>query len=502
MSTLTHLEALTPASDRDDNRRDEWLDRLCKEWNQPGLALAVTSSDRIQFIGGAGVLKAGSNKPVDKSTLFAAASISKTFAAATVGVLADHGELSLNDHVKRFLPRFRLADPWVSEEIRIRDLLCNRIGLESSEGRHRRCASSKTDLIARMEKQRFRHPFRAAYGYCSDAFTCAGAIVEAVSGVDWETFARQTIWDPLGMARTNADHESARRHPNAASPHLMADGAPTPIAWAYEEAAATPAGGVHSCAEDLAIWLQALLNGGALNNRRVLSEDMLGELITPHTTERGAYREDEMACVVGGGPDGVAAPSYALGWYRHSYRGATVCYHTGSIDGFRSIIGMLPDHDFGVAVLANADNPYLPRALLQSLIDERLGFCDRDWLVEFRRHQESAQQEADRAAQQSAPAKTAAQRPVSLDRLCGRYRDETGFGDARVMLQAGQLVLEVGEASYDLVHWGGLDFAGYRRAPYAGLRQFFASWVLDERGRPLRFSTTQDALFEYVKEGR
>ena len=497
MSTLTPLEALRPAGDHGDNRRDAWLARLCKEWRQPGLALAIASSDSIQFVGGAGVRKAGGGDPVDRSTLFAAASISKTFAAATVGVLADHGELSLDDRVKRFLPHFRLADPWVSEEIRVRDLLCNRIGLESSEGRHRRCASSKTDLIARMEKQRFRHPFRAAYGYCSDAFTCAGAIVEAVSGLDWEAFARQTIWAPLGMTRTNADHKKSRGSPNAASPHLMTDAAPTPILWAYEEAAATPAGGVNSCAEDLAIWLQTLLNGGALNNQRILSEDMLNELLTPHTAERGAYREDEMACVVGGGPNGIEAPSYALGWYRHSYRGATVCYHTGSIDGFRSIIGMLPDHDFGVAVLANADNPYLPRALLQSLIDERLGFSDRDWPAEFRKRQESAKLEADRQAQQSVPERTDARCPVSLDSLCGEYRDETGFGDARVVLKAGQLVLEVGETSYDLVHWGGLSFAGHRRPPYAGLRQFFASWSLDERKRPLRFSTTQDALFEY-----
>ena len=497
MSTRTPLEALTPASDSGDNRREDWLDRLCKEWNQPGLALAISSSRGVQFAGGAGERRIGGGDPVDRSTLFAAASISKTFAAATVGVLADRGALSLDDRVTRFLPHFRLTDPWVSEEIRIRDLLCNRIGLESSEGRHRRCASSKTDLIARMEKQRFRHPFRAAYGYCSDAFTCAGAVVEAVSGLDWETFARQTLWEPLGMTRTNANHQQSRQNPNAASPHLMTDGAPAPIAWAYEEAAATPAGGVNSCAEDLAIWLQALLNGGALNNQRILSEEMLGALTTPHTTERGPYREDEMACVVGAGPDGIEAPSYALGWYRHIYRGAAVCYHTGSIDGFRSIIGMLPDHDFGVAVLANADNPFLPRALFQCLIDERLGFRDRDWLTAFRKHQDTAKLEADRKAQASAPKKTNAPCTASLDSLCGRYRDETGFGDARVTLRDGQLVLEAGEASYDLVHWGGLTFAGYRRPPYAGLRQFFASWFLDESNRPLRFSTTQDALFEY-----
>ena len=497
MNTPMPPEARTPPEGRDGRRLASWLDQICAEWRQPGLALAIATSQGVAFAGGAGVVRAGSDDPVDGSTLFAAASISKTFAAATIGVLADRGALSLDDRVQRFLPAFRLADPWVSEEIRIRDLLCNRIGLESSEGRHRRCASSKADLMARMEKQRFRHPFRAAYGYCSDAFTCAGAVAEAVSGLDWATFADQTLWGPLGMTRTNADHKMSRRNPNAASPHLMAKGAPAPIPWAYEEAAATPAGGVNTCAEDLAIWLMALLNRGALNGQRILSQEMLDELLTPHTAERGPFREDELACVVGAGPGGVEAPSYALGWYRHVYRGATVCYHTGSIDGFRSIIGMLPDHDFGVAVLANADNAYLPRAMLQSLIDERLGVGDRDWLTVFREHQDTVNREAERRAQASAPAKTGAPPPSPLETLCGRYRDETGFGDARVALEGAHLVLEIGEASYDLIHWDGLTFAGRRRPPYAGLQQFYASWRLDENGRPLCFSTTQDALFDY-----
>ncbi|MEM8987572.1 MAG: serine hydrolase [Pseudomonadota bacterium] len=488
-------QQMTPRQNNDGRHLSAWLEGVCKQWRQPGLAITVASSDGVSFANG-GVRKAGGADMVDPSTLFAAASISKTFAAATIGVLVDCGALSLDDRVKRYLPQFRLADPWVSDEITVRDLLCNRIGVESSEGRHRRCAASRTDLIARMDKQRFRHSFRAGYGYCSDAFTCAGAVVEAVSRQSWEDFAQETIWAPLGMTRTNANHKTSRTDPNAASPHLLSNGAPTPILWAYEEAA-TPAGGVNTCTLDLAAWLQAMLNKGAANNNRILSEDMIRELTTPHTVERGPYREDEMACVIGLGAEGVEAPSYALGWYRHSYRGAAVCYHTGSIDGFRSIIGMLPDHDFGVAILANADNAYLPRAVFQHLVDERLGFCDRDWLEEFRSHQTTFNVHADRQALASAPPKTNAPCPAPLASLCGSYKDETGFGDAEVVLHADQLILKAGAASYDLFHWDGLVFEVASRAPYTPLRRFFATWTLDTDGRPVHLSTTQGALFAY-----
>ena len=473
-----------------------WLGSLCEAWQQPGLSVAIVRGGQPWCSLGVGAALRQQSRTVDADTLFAAGSISKTFAAATVGVLVDAGEIGFDDPVLRYLPSFELSDRAVTRAVTIRDLLANRVGVESSEGRHRRAAHSNRDLIRRMARQRFRHEFRHGFGYCSDTFTCVGAIVEEVTGTDWESFARQSIWQPLAMHRTNANHHAARSDPNSAAPHLFygSPGIPIPAQWAYEERAATPAGGVNSSANDLALWICTLLGGGRLQGVRVLQEQTVRALFEPQTPEIGPYRDDEFACVLGHGEAGVQDPAYGMGWYRHRYQGETVCYHTGAIDGFRSILGLVPDKGVGIVVLANADNHFLPRAVFQSLLDAELGLPEVDWSQRFLTHQSQLTLHSPRAS--AATASPEAQPcPVPLAQLCGDYLDETGFGKGTVALEDDSLVLTVGEVSYRLVHTNGLCFAASYRPPYAPTQPFSVEWSLAAGGETERFVSTQRACF-------
>lgn len=473
----------------------EWLEAERAKWRQPGLALAVVSQDALRFTGGVGARTVGEPPAVDRNTLFAAASITKGFTAATIAILADRGLLSLDDRVQSHLPEFELSDPWITAEVRIRDLLCNRVGLVSSEGRHRRSAASMADFLSRLKRQAFCHPFRAEFGYCSDTFACAGAIVERITGERWDHFARKTIWEPLGMSRTNAELRLARADDNRALPHLSGENGPRAIDWAYEDQVARPAGGINSSAADLARWVQLHLARGRWQGESLMSPSLFAELLAPHTPERGHCRDDDLACVVGTGPRGIQSSCYALGWYRHVYRGADVCYHTGSIDGFRGLAGFLPDGDLGVVILTNADHTFLPRALFQSLVDRRLGLKPVDWSDRFFQHAESQRRLTEQQEEHEARDKGAQPCPFPPAAMCGEYLDDTGFGKGTVRLVDGQLVLEVGAASFDLIHWSGTRFAAYRRPPYAPLRQFFATVITDPAEGIVGFSSSQDANF-------
>ncbi|MEM6537248.1 MAG: serine hydrolase domain-containing protein [Pseudomonadota bacterium] len=474
------------------------LSALLDDWSQPGLAVGIVDKDQTTMEC-AGVLRVGDDQQrVDPFTFFASASVSKTFAAASIGILVHRGLVALDDPVCKHLSYFKLSDDTASREATIRDLLSNRLGLQSSEGRHRRCATSRKDLILRMGQQTFRHSLREGFGYCSDGFTCIGAIVEAVTGLPWETFAGEEIWRPLGMTRTNANLEKTKRDKNAASPHLVVDQDPIPINWAYEEAA-TPAGGVNSCVHDLLIWAQAMIDRGTFQGHELFSHQLADEIFSPQTPEVGPFCDDEFACILGRGEKGISNPSYGLGWYLHEYKGTKIAYHTGSIDGFRSFIGIQIDTGFAVVVLANADNAFLPRALFQHLLDKKMGIESAVQFADFHAYQKRVAVTPILLPDPSCDGRSPRYRSAPKT-LCGKYREGTGFGESEIFIDDGRLILKAGATSFDLRERPDGSFAAYRQFPYAPIRQFIGRWEYTADGHPMCFITDEAARFEKCPE--
>ena len=115
------------------NGLDEFVDKAIKDWEVPGLAIAIVKDDKIVFAKGYGVRKLGEPTPVDEKTLFAIGSSSKAFTAAALAMLVDEGKVKWDDPVTKHLPGFELFDPYVTRELTVRDLLTHRSGLERGD---------------------------------------------------------------------------------------------------------------------------------------------------------------------------------------------------------------------------------------------------------------------------------------------------------------------------------------------------------------------------------
>ena len=102
---------------------DEYVARTLKEFNVPGLAIAVVKDGRVVIARGYGIREIGKPGRVDEHTLFGIASNSKAFTAAALAMLVDEGKLSWDDPVIKHLPAFQMADPYVTREMTVRDLL-------------------------------------------------------------------------------------------------------------------------------------------------------------------------------------------------------------------------------------------------------------------------------------------------------------------------------------------------------------------------------------------
>src|SRR5579862_8346293 len=109
---------------------DEYITKAMRDWDVPGLAIAVVKDDKVVMAKGFGIRKLGESSPVDERTLFAIGSSSKAFTVASIAMLIDEGNVRWGDPVTKYLPWFQLADPTATREMTVRDLFCHRVGIE------------------------------------------------------------------------------------------------------------------------------------------------------------------------------------------------------------------------------------------------------------------------------------------------------------------------------------------------------------------------------------
>jgi len=241
-----------------------------REARIPSAMLALVHGDRVVLARAWG--EAGPGRPADADTLFCIGSISKSFTALGMMILADEGKVDLLAPVTAYLPGFRMADPRY-RDIKVRDLLRHASGLKRSQGNlpYEGEGATADRLIARLAGERLAHAPGERYDYCNMNYVLAGAIIEAVSGQAYPAFMEERVFRPLGMTRTCglAAIESA---PN------VARGSQGFFGWtiaghARHPVGATSAGYLYTTARDFAAYLLFLRRGGvASDGRRLVSE--------------------------------------------------------------------------------------------------------------------------------------------------------------------------------------------------------------------------------------
>ncbi|HET7656389.1 MAG TPA: serine hydrolase domain-containing protein, partial [Luteimonas sp.] len=190
---------------------DAYVDNVRETFDVPGIAVAIVKDDRIVLERGYGVRDRESGAPVDAHTLFAIASNTKAFTAASLQLLAADGKLEMDDRVIEHLPWFRMSDPYITHEMRIRDLLAHRSGLSLGAGDllyWPTTTYTNREVAERLKDVPITGGFRAQYAYDNILFGVAQLVVEAASGMPYDRFLQQRIFDPLGMDETvyNSDH--------------------------------------------------------------------------------------------------------------------------------------------------------------------------------------------------------------------------------------------------------------------------------------------------------
>ena len=158
---------------KDLRKLSEYYEEARSNWEVPGLAIGIVKDGKVLFAEGFGQQDVRKDSPVNSSTMFPIASNTKAFTAAALAILVDEGKIAWQDKVVEYIPWFRLYDPFVSENMTIRDLLCHRSGLATFSGDLLWYGTgySRDEVI---ERARFLEPvygFRERFGYSNILFS-------------------------------------------------------------------------------------------------------------------------------------------------------------------------------------------------------------------------------------------------------------------------------------------------------------------------------------------
>src|SRR5215813_12394898 len=320
-----------------------------KEWNVPGMAIAVVKDDKILLAQGFGVKKLGEPAPVDDRTLFAIGSCTKAFTAAALGMLVDEGKLKWDDPVTKFLPWFQMYDPYVTREMTVRDLLSHRSGLQTFVGAFIWYHSTydRNEVIRRVRFLKPTSSFRSRFGYQNIMFPAAGQVVQAIAGKSWDEFVKDRIFSPLEMQDSNSSILALKPGDDFAAPHNERDGKLRVIAYCTADNIA-PAGAINSSVRDLAQWIRLQLGHGTYQGKQLLSSAASREMWSAQTTIPVGEQAERQ---------GTHFQAYGLGWFLSDYHGRKLISHGGGLDGMISQVGLMPEEHIGIVVLTNSESP-------------------------------------------------------------------------------------------------------------------------------------------------
>lgn len=349
---------------------DAAIDEVLDRYHLPGLAVGIVQDGAIVYQRTSGSRLAAGTEAIDADTLFKIASNSKAMTAAVLARLIDAGKLKWDDPVIKYLPDFRMYDPWVTRELQVRDLLIHNSGLGAGAGDL--MLWPEPNLFTRkdvMHGLRFLKPvysFRSRYAYDNSLYIVAGEVAAAASGMPYETLVRKELFEPLGMTRCQVGEWKRDVVGNVAQPHVRKEGRYVPGRVDGEIIPNIPmaaAGGIRCSLNDMLKWISMWLTpdkSGLIDGKPWLSAEQRKAVWSSQMIMSLTQRMRDW--------DDSHYSAYGYGWRLADVDGTQRVSHTGTLSGMYSAVTLLPEKNVGFVILVNGDADDARTVLNQVLV--------------------------------------------------------------------------------------------------------------------------------------
>ena len=432
-----------------------------KEWGIPGGGVVVLQDDKVLLNKGYGTKEVGKNDPIDENTVFAIGSNTKSFVAAAIGILVDEGKANWDDKVIQYLPDFAVSDPWVTKNLRIRDILCHNSGLGRNMHIFYHGEFTSEDAVHKMRYMKPAAEFRTRFGYNNYHYVLAGLLIKAISGQDWEEFIQERIFKPLKMDSSTTNLTATREQQNITQAHIFMEerlraqytqmiGEVKSMPWM--DLGSQPAGGINSTHNDMLNWMKMLLHKGEFEGKQILSRETVQEM----TRMQFAITNPENSDV---GVFAVLNPQvnyygYGLGWFVLDYKGYSTFMHAGQVPGMNSIEFFIPALNVGILVWVNVYQSIAYIGLGIRIMDLIIDGSDRDWDAEYLQIARYMQEgENEKVRKLYAERDSGLKQTLSPDAYCGEYENEM-MGKMTISQKENELFISYGKNLFGpLIHW-------------------------------------------------
>ncbi len=319
--------------------------------------IIVAKNGEVIFEDYRGVFNYKTNSPITANSQFHIASVSKTFTAMVVLKLMEQSKININADVRTYLPAF----PY--NNITIKDLLSHRSGLpnyvhlmegkitetfkqKNKKGRWvtytkiTKDKNLKQGFISNQDVLQFfvdRRPILEAqpdtkFKYCNTNFALLALIVEKVTGKDFPTYMKETVFEPLGMKDTYifSTKDTAKYTPSYKYNFVPYNIEKLDCVYGDKNVYSTP--------RDMLLWDKALYTNA---------------YVKPQTMQ--------LACTACSN-EKPGTHNYGLGWRLFTYPNNTIPYHNGWWHGNNAVFTRLVKDTATIIVLGNKYNPKIYKA--------------------------------------------------------------------------------------------------------------------------------------------
>jgi CubicO group peptidase (beta-lactamase class C family) len=372
---------------------DAYMETILKDWNVPGIGVAIVVGDRPVLTRGYGHRDYGKKLPFTPKTVVPIASNTKLFTATAIGLLVEDGKIAWDKPVRQAVPTIRFHNDDLNATVTIRDMLSHRTGITRHDMIWYKSDLTRKELFDKLRYLEPSQPPRTTFLYNNMMYAGAGYVVELLSGKTWEAFLRERVFGPLGMTSTVFSIEELEAQPDHGVPWTeRRDSFELYEIPYYREAAGMgPAGSINSNLEDMSRWVTALLNGGVVDGQPVIPAAVFKETLAPSIALPNSALESR-------GFGELLNSVYGAGRWSASYRGHLVAYHGGDINGFHSQVSVMPVDRIGVVVLVIGDHAApLYNVVTFNVYERLLGLDPTPWSerqLEARLKGKEAQKEA------------------------------------------------------------------------------------------------------------
>lgn len=315
----------------------------------PGAAVAVIAGDEVVYARGFGLRDVAAEAPFTTETRFLVGSTTKSMTALLIAMLVDDGLLTWETPVTELFPTFTTADPELTTQMTVADLMGMATGLTSSPLGAFAWGDWDIDgLLSTIAAQPITGEPGTVYNYNNEVYALAGYAAAVASGraptsAEYAALMQERVFDPLGMTTARVTDDMSALGDDVAlsyEPALLAEGMqlmPTPPIGIV-----APAGATWMSIDDMARYVIMQMNGGVTpDGTRLVSAETLAA-----TWEPGVAMPEPAP--------GIADTAYGMGWVTQTYAGVPIRFHDGGWAGYSTQMAIYPDDDAAVIVFSNA----------------------------------------------------------------------------------------------------------------------------------------------------